>query len=78
VEAGYLWTKNYVSEHAEKTKRCLEGEPVFYYGGDHARDPGHIYSEAGSREFRISGLCEFHFDLFTAEPEDEEGGQEQG
>jgi hypothetical protein len=32
--------------------------------------PPQFYSEAGRREYRISGLCEYCFDAVTMEPED--------
>lgn len=34
------------------------------------RQPARFYSEAGRREFEISGLCEYCFDRITAEPEE--------
>ena len=43
-------------------KRCLWGEPMLWLPCDRAVAPGHIYSEAGLREARISGSCEYHFD----------------
>lgn len=33
----------------------------------------HCYSDAGRREFRISGMCEECFDKMTAEIDSEEG-----
>ena len=30
--------------------------------------PGHVYSDLGVREFKISGLCEWCFDKITKEP----------
>jgi hypothetical protein len=38
----------------------------------HAKGPGHIYSEAGLREYKNSGACEYHFDQAFAEPEEGE------
>lgn len=54
------------AEHPERG-RCLEGHAVFYLPGGEALIPGHVYSEAGLREFRISGYCEWCFDRFTRE-----------
>lgn len=42
--------------------RCLKGEAVFYLPAAEAVRPGHIYSDAGRDEWKISRLCEFHFD----------------
>lgn len=43
-------------------KKCLKGEPMLFMECDRAVAPGHIYSEAGLKEARISGYCEYHFD----------------
>lgn len=37
-------------------------QPVFEEMGAEARQPGHLYSEVGIREYEISGCCEFCFD----------------
>lgn len=42
--------------------RCIYGEAVFYRPDNSAFGPGHIYSETGRAEFRISKCCEYHFD----------------
>lgn len=53
--------------------RCIFGEKPFYSEDDRARMPGHVYSEAGIREFAISSCCEFHFDkMFASGSEDED------
>ena len=44
------------------TKRCIEGEPMLWLPHDRALVPGHVYSEAGLDEAKISGCCEYHFD----------------
>lgn len=44
------------------SKRCRRGEPMLWFEFDCAVVPGHIYSEAGLREARMSGYCEYHFD----------------
>lgn len=44
------------------TKRCIDGEYMVYLPYERALVPGHIYSEDGIREARISGSCEYHFD----------------
>lgn len=47
---------------------CLFCNQTVYFKLDtEARSKGHIYSEAGKREFRISGVCEACFDEVTAE-----------
>lgn len=33
---------------------------------------GHVYSHEGLAEIRITGYCEFCFDLITAEPDEED------
>ena len=52
--------------------KCLAGEPVFYYPYPKALIPGHIYSMAGRDEFYISRSCEYHFDEWMKEPEDDD------
>jgi hypothetical protein len=44
----------------------------FYAPNDEALIEGHVYSRDGLAEIRITGYCEFCFDLVTAEPEEEE------
>lgn len=44
-------------------KRCKQ--PVFYQAGLFAYQMGHIYSEAGKKEFNITGFCEWCFDEVT-------------
>lgn len=43
-------------------KTCIEGEPMVFLECDRAVAPGHVYSQAGLKEARISGSCEYHFD----------------
>lgn len=47
--------------------RCVEGEAVFYYEHWAPLAPGHIYSRVGLDEYKISQLCEYHFDSWTQE-----------
>jgi len=55
------------------TSRCIKGEKAFYVEDTEARIPGHIYSDAGRREFGISRCCEFHFDeMFPADDEEDD------
>lgn len=42
--------------------RCIEGEVMLYVPYERALIPGHIYSDEGLKEARISGSCEYHFD----------------
>lgn len=49
--------------------RCINGEKVFYVPTDKAYMPGHIYSEEGMREYKISKCCEYHFDKWFEEVE---------
>ena len=39
---------------------------------DEALIEGHVYSHAGHDEVRITGYCEFCFDLVTQEPDEED------
>ena len=54
------------------TNRCLAGEKVFYYSYPKGLMPGHIYSKAGMDEYFISKSFEYHFDEWTAEPDEED------
>ncbi len=45
----------------------------FYAPHDEALLEGHVYSRDGLAERRITGLCEFCFDLITVEAEEEDG-----
>ena len=49
----------------EPLPRCRRGEIAWFASWTEALAEGHIYSEAGLREFGISGLCEYHFDKIT-------------
>jgi len=51
------------------TMYCLYGEVMFYRPDTKAFGPGHIYSEAGVSEARISGCCEYHFDEMWGDDE---------
>lgn len=44
------------------TKKCIKGEPMLWLPYERALIPGHIYSESGLSEAKISGCCEYHFD----------------
>jgi hypothetical protein len=44
----------------------------FFAPHDEALLEGHVYSHDGLAEIRITGYCEFCFDLITAEPDEEE------
>lgn len=54
--------------------KCIAGEAVFYYPYPKALIPGHIYSQAGMDEFKISTACEFHFDEWFSDDEEEDYG----
>lgn len=56
-------------EKEDYTHRCIAGEKVFYYDWPHGLIPGHIYSETGMDEFKISRSCEYHFDFWFKEEE---------
>ena len=68
---------DYMSAMAEQNiangsyvNKCLYGEAVYYVGNDKALKPGHIYSENGISEYKISRCCEFHFDEMFREEDD--------
>lgn len=65
-ERRYLADSQKMKDAAEAREdyvlRCFKGEKVFFNAGEYAVLPGHIYSEAGRREFSISNCCEYHFD----------------
>lgn len=44
----------------------------FFAPHDEALLEGHVYSDAGREEIKITGYCEFCFDLITMEPDEEE------
>ena len=44
----------------------------FFAPHDEALIEGHVYSHDGMAEIRITGYCEFCFDLITQEPDEEE------
>jgi len=43
----------------------------FFAPHDEALIEGHVYSHDGMTEIRITGYCEYCFDLITAEPEED-------
>ena len=45
---------------------------VFFAPFHEALIEGHVYSNDGIAELRITGYCEFCFDRITAEPDEEE------
>lgn len=59
------------AEPSTADAKCIEGETVFYVEHDKALIPGHIYSRDGITEYRVSRTCEFHFDLWMKDPEDD-------
>ena len=48
----------------------------FFAPHDEALLEGHVYSDAGMEELKITGYCEFCFDLITKEPDEETRGDE--
>ena len=61
-----------LSGYSVMQRRCLHcANYPFYYPGDKALDPGHIYSKAGVREFGVSGMCEYCFDQVTGGIQDD-------
>jgi len=67
------------AEQTVASKKCIHGEFMLWQPWSRALIPGHIYSEDGLREARISSCCEYHFDkmfdddwvdVLTGEPGD--------
>jgi hypothetical protein len=56
----------------------LGGEPVFWYPWERSLVPGHIRSESGRREYKISKCCEYCFDKAFATSESSEWSEEAG
>jgi hypothetical protein len=46
---------------------CVEGEPVVYLPYTETVAEGHICSEAGVQEYKITHMCQWHFDLWAIE-----------
>src|SRR5688572_33459822 len=57
--------------------RCIEGEKVFYSRDNKGRLPGHIYSALGIDEYKISQMCEYHFDEATLPPDEKEAEESE-
>lgn len=68
TQAEYDKMVKLASEH--ESPKCLDGEVIFFAEDTEAFGPGHIYSRDGLAEFRISRLCEYHFDEAFAEDEE--------
>lgn len=57
---------------------CINcGHEVFWEKSRRGKRPGHIYSEAGLKEYKISGMCEYCFDKLMEVEDDEEEEWEQ-
>lgn len=69
-KAAYEYTKYRADREDSYTTRCIQGEKIIHLPDTEARGPGHIYSEDGLQEFRISRCCEFHFDKWFAGSDD--------
>ena len=55
-------------EEAQQSCVCINcGHEIFWSSNLAERKPGCIYSRAGIREYRISGMCEHCFDKLTGE-----------
>ena len=67
---GYLRD---TSNEAQISRPCPRCKNVpFYAPHGEALIEGHVYSRDGVAEIRITGYCEFCFDLVTQEPDEEE------
>ncbi|QNL30101.1 hypothetical protein SEA_STORMBREAKER_28 [Microbacterium phage Stormbreaker] len=60
-------------ERVDPPEKCLNcHKPGYYYPADRAYAPGHCYSDAGVREFRVmSSICEFCFDHMFRDPDED-------
>lgn len=59
------------ANEAKRTHPCPKCEHYpFFAPHDEALIEGHVYSRDGLAEVRITGYCEFCFDLITAEPDE--------
>ena len=68
----FMEALGYVKEMQGILTHCMNCKfPTFHYPHTAALMPGHCYTEAGVREVRISGFCEWCFDRITAEVIDE-------
>lgn len=59
---GMIREANIAVTNGTPYMRCIEGEIAVYAPAERALIPGHIATEPGLREMRISSCCEFHFD----------------
>lgn len=71
------------ADEAKMSRPCPKCKHYpFFAFYDEALIEGHVYSHEGMAEIRITGYCEFCFDLITAEPDEEDdtehGYQEAG
>lgn len=65
----------YVKDKADATEgydnRCIHcGDKVFFVEHTEGLVQGHIYSDMGAKEYRISRICEYCFDEVCKEVED--------
>lgn len=55
---------------AQSKRTCINcGQPICL-SDEPTNKPGNIYSHAGAKEYKITGLCEYCFDNIMAEPEE--------
>lgn len=66
-QAAYQYTFDRATLDDSYKTKCIQGEKLVYLPDTEARGPGHVYSDEGLHEFRISGCCEYHFDLWFKE-----------
>ena len=60
------------ANEAEMGTRCPRCKNfTFYIPWGHALIEGHVYSHDGISELRITGYCEFCFDVITEKPEED-------
>jgi len=71
-QTAYEYTFFCATEDETYSRTCIQGEKVIYIPDTHARGPGHIYSDSGLNEHRISGCCEYHFDNWFREQDIEQ------
>lgn len=64
-------------DNAKLSGTCVACRQPFYYKpAEKAEAHGHVYSEMGLKETRISGLCEYCFDEIADDRDDKWGDEE--
>jgi hypothetical protein len=73
-----LQARTDASARSRSFRCCFCNHAFFWLEHDHALVAGHVYSDAGREEVRITGVCEWCFDEVTKETEDPEDDTDSG